>query len=415
MKKKPVRSKKKVQRLPPLIPHQHILTLIIFILAVFVFGLAAFLYSRLYNNANAVTVKPAGSYTDVTWPKQNYTVREWDFTPITDTPEAYFWSYQQGFMNGDGFYVGMQGATEGKQKLLLFSVWNALGASADGTNGSWCQTFGGEGVGYSCRRNYEWVGGRTYHFRVKKVSDGWWGTWMKDTVTQKEVFLGKIHIPSSWGNLSATSVIFTEYFAGDPMQKCQELAYAKGKWDNFISDSSSKPKNFSPHITQNNCDSNSKVTKDGTGYIHEMGIAAKGKGLSAVYYNNMDFTGTKVSRIDETINFPSWGNKAPVRGIGPDSFSVRWNGMLTSPSSGNYTFYASVDDGVRVWVNNTKVIDRWSQQRSEVSGTITLEKGKKYPIRIDYFEKANNQKAVLRWKGPGVTKARIPSYYLSPN
>ena len=37
---------------------------------------------------------------------------------------------------------------------------------------------------------------------------------------------------------------------------------------------------------------------------------ALGSGLAATYYDNMDFTGATVSRIDPTVNF-NWGSGAP--------------------------------------------------------------------------------------------------------
>ena len=50
-------------------------------------------------------------------------------------------------------------------------------------------------------------------------------------------------------------------------------------------------------------------------------------GLSGAYFDNMDFTGTKFTRIDPTINF-NWGTGSPMSGIAPDSFSVRWSGQV---------------------------------------------------------------------------------------
>ena len=42
-----------------------------------------------------------------------------------------------------------------------------------------------------------------------------------------------------------------------------------------------------------------------------------GNGLSAVYYDNHDFTGATVSRVDPTVNF-DWGAGAPAPGIGAE-------------------------------------------------------------------------------------------------
>ena len=49
------------------------------------------------------------------------------------------------------------------------------------------------------------------------------------------------------------------------------------------------------------------------------------RGLTVTYYDNMDFTGPSVPRIDSTIDF-DWGNGSPDPAIGVDTFSARWTG-----------------------------------------------------------------------------------------
>ena len=81
-------------------------------------------------------------------------------------------------------------------------------------------------------------------------------------------------------------------------------------------------------------------------------------GLRAIYYDNEDFTGTQVRRVDAALNF-NWGEGSPVPGIAPDTFSVRWIGSITPRYSELYTFTANADDGLRIWVNGVKLIDDW--------------------------------------------------------
>ena len=58
-----------------------------------------------------------------------------------------------------------------------------------------------------------------------------------------------------------------------------------------------------------------------------------GTGLSATYFNNVDFTGTRSRAIDPTVDF-AWGSGSPAAGIGPDTFSVRWTGQVEAPLTG---------------------------------------------------------------------------------
>ena len=48
-------------------------------------------------------------------------------------------------------------------------------------------------------------------------------------------------------------------------------------------------------------------------------------GLEATYYNNKDFTGSTLERVDPTINF-FWGSGSPDPAIGVNTFSARLGG-----------------------------------------------------------------------------------------
>jgi len=137
-------------------------------------------------------------------------------------------------------------------------------------------------------------------------------------------------------------------------------------------------------------------------------------GLNGVYYDNMDFTGASVTRVDPQIDF-DWTTGSPIAGIGPDTFSVRWTGQIQIPTTGTYTFFTTTDDGVRLWVNGQLLVDQWvNQGPTEYSGTIALTAGQKYNLQMDYFENAGGAVARLQWSGPGINKAVIPANVLSP-
>lgn len=138
-------------------------------------------------------------------------------------------------------------------------------------------------------------------------------------------------------------------------------------------------------------------------------------GLLGTYYsqNGMQrqyFTGATVTRIDPTVDF-NWGAGSPVTGIGTDDFSVRWTGEVEAPATGTYTFYTTTDDGVRLYVNGTLVIDKWIDQSATewASTPVSLVAGQRYTIRMDYYERAGDAVAQLRWSGPATPKQIIPS------
>ena len=85
-------------------------------------------------------------------------------------------------------------------------------------------------------------------------------------------------------------------------------------------------------------------------------------GLTGQYFDNLDFTALRVTsdrrcgkfRLGVRFARSVHGRRHvldPVDGAGP------------APVQETYTFHATVDDGVRLWVNNQLIIDRWSISR----------------------------------------------------
>ena len=140
-----------------------------------------------------------------------------------------------------------------------------------------------------------------------------------------------------------------------------------------------------------------------------------GTGLSASYFNNKTFSGNPVlSRTDTTINF-SWGNGSPENNVNNDNFSARWEGQIAPQYSEAYTFETETDDGVRLWINDKKILELWQDMApTNTSGTITLEAGKKYNIKIEYYESTGGAVAKLRWKSASQTYQIIPQSQLYP-
>jgi hypothetical protein len=135
-----------------------------------------------------------------------------------------------------------------------------------------------------------------------------------------------------------------------------------------------------------------------------------GQGLRAAYYNTKDLTGPAVHRIDSQLNF-DWGVNAPATGINPDAFSVRWAGGLQVPTAGTYTFTTTSDDGIRVWIDDSPVVDAWSDHSTrDDSGTLMLSAGW-HRIRMEFYDNVYDYDAVakLSWAGPGLARQIIPA------
>ena len=79
----------------------------------------------------------------------------------------------------------------------------------------------------------------------------------------------------------------------------------------------------------------------------------------ASYWNNQTLSGSPaLVRDDVQVGF-NWGNGSPAPGlINADHFSARWTRNIEA-TPGKYRFTTTSDDGIRVWVDNVLIIDRW--------------------------------------------------------
>ncbi len=138
-------------------------------------------------------------------------------------------------------------------------------------------------------------------------------------------------------------------------------------------------------------------------------------GLSATYFDNQDLTGVTVERTDSTINF-NWNSHSPDPAIAVGTFSVKWIGKVQPQHSESYTFYTNTDDGVRLWVDNQLVIDKWQDQPvTEHSATLVLKANQLYDIKMEYYQNGSHAVADLRWSSPSTPKAIISANHLFPN
>ncbi len=140
----------------------------------------------------------------------------------------------------------------------------------------------------------------------------------------------------------------------------------------------------------------------------------QGVGLRGDYFDNLDFTGPRIRRVDPTVNF-DWGSGAPDPAMGADTFSVRWTGSVQPRFSETYVFHTLSDDGVRLWVNNQLLINNWTDHgATEDTGFIALQAGVLYDLRLEMYENGGGAVAQLLWSAPSVPREIIPSTQLYP-
>lgn len=102
------------------------------------------------------------------------------------------------------------------------------------------------------------------------------------------------------------------------------------------------------------------------------------------------------------------------KGIPNDQFSAVWVGYVLADYTANYTFSVIADDGVRLWVDDQLIIDKWIPQApTEWQGSINLTKGEKHFIKLAYFEDSGWETLILGWECEHFTKSLVPTSHLT--
>ncbi|MHC4504345.1 MAG: protein kinase domain-containing protein, partial [Planctomycetota bacterium] len=151
------------------------------------------------------------------------------------------------------------------------------------------------------------------------------------------------------------------------------------------------------------------------GAVREPAAASAERGLLGTYFVGIELRQRVLDRIDPRIVF-DWGRQAPAPGLPEDEFSVRWEGFIVPPATGDYELGIRSDDGVRLWVEGEQLLDKWGGGIIKfISPPIPLEGGRPHEVRLEYMEQRVDAKVSLLWRGPGMAEAvPIPSEHLRP-
>jgi hypothetical protein len=96
-----------------------------------------------------------------------------------------------------------------------------------------------------------------------------------------------------------------------------------------------------------------------------------------------------------------------------DNFAFRFTGYVNVPSDGTYTFFTASDDGSKLYIGTTEVVNNDGLHGlQERSGTIGLKAGK-HALTVAFFEGGGGESLSVSYSGPGVSKQAIPASALS--
>ncbi|MDD5223060.1 MAG: PA14 domain-containing protein [bacterium] len=111
-----------------------------------------------------------------------------------------------------------------------------------------------------------------------------------------------------------------------------------------------------------------------------------------VWYN---WGGGYPACVTSDIKGKQWYSRFPTA----DNFSLIFSGYVMAPFADTYTFCTRTDDGVRLFIDSTNVVNSWVDQGAPfppTCGSISLTQGL-HKIRMEYYENGGGAAAYLYW------------------
>lgn len=119
------------------------------------------------------------------------------------------------------------------------------------------------------------------------------------------------------------------------------------------------------------------------------------------YFDNSNLSGRPRAVRDDGVGFLSfdWGTQSPQANcyVGPDDFSVRWTRNLTL-DEGRYRFTITGDDGVRLLVDDQRLIDEWRAQEPQTYNIEVFLPAGSHRLALEYFKRTGAATARLSWQ-----------------
>ena len=131
---------------------------------------------------------------------------------------------------------------------------------------------------------------------------------------------------------------------------------------------------------------------------------------TAKYYGDVNLTEPPLLTQTETTLDYNWGDSAPASGVPANQFSARWTRTVNFAQSGTYRFSTWSDDGIRLWVDSSLVIDAWQKQNAVHDGNISLSAGN-HNIKVEYFEDSGGARVRVAWERLEATGGWTAEFY----
>ncbi|WP_454085363.1 PA14 domain-containing protein [Georgenia sp. Marseille-Q6866] len=129
---------------------------------------------------------------------------------------------------------------------------------------------------------------------------------------------------------------------------------------------------------------------------------------AAEYFDGRELEGEAVSRECLSAVDKNWYNSGSPAGLESNDFSARFT-TTVNEGAGTYEFQAQADDGVRVYVDDELVIDKWGTgDYSRLhTGSIELTDGP-HEFVVEYFEAAGAARVTVSYERTGAVDVTAP-------
>jgi hypothetical protein len=130
---------------------------------------------------------------------------------------------------------------------------------------------------------------------------------------------------------------------------------------------------------------NLATNPSGPNFPQPSGPSIPSASWTAQYYSNNALSGSPVVTQTESTPSHNWGQGAPASGVPADNWSARWS-SIQNLTAGNYTVSVRADDGVRVLINGTTVINEFHGASGQTyTNSFTLANGQ-YGIVVEFYD-----------------------------
>ena len=127
-------------------------------------------------------------------------------------------------------------------------------------------------------------------------------------------------------------------------------------------------------------------------------------GLTAEFFKGINFDERVAKRVDESIDF-DWNDGSRPDAVPQHYYSIRWTGKIQTLEAGEYEFFTTSNDGIRLWIDEKLVIDNWTDHGAQIDiGKIKLKGHTQYSIKLEYYQTLGGAVTKLAWNHSGVQK-----------